>query len=121
MAATTPSSFTCPRCGATSHHPDDVEQGYCGRCHAWTRVSLRCRLYIDGKKADEVWLTDEAEMAQVGQRHQTIAEDAERAGMRWMVEVFDPAAPHEVAFLRFGTDRAGMVEPQVFDKWPWET
>lgn len=29
-------SFTCPRCGATSHNPNDVEAGYCGRCHDWT-------------------------------------------------------------------------------------
>lgn len=29
-------SFTCPDCGATSHHPDDVANGYCGRCHAFT-------------------------------------------------------------------------------------
>lgn len=30
-------SFTCPACGATSHHPEDVRHGYCGRCHAFTR------------------------------------------------------------------------------------
>ena len=30
-------SFTCPRCGMTSHHPRDVEEGYCGNCHGWTR------------------------------------------------------------------------------------
>jgi len=30
-------SFTCPRCSHTSHHPTDVEMGYCGHCHAWTR------------------------------------------------------------------------------------
>ena len=29
----TPDSFTCPRCGAVSHHPEDVQEGYCGRCH----------------------------------------------------------------------------------------
>ena len=29
-------SFTCPRCGMTSHHPKDIEQGYCGNCHDWT-------------------------------------------------------------------------------------
>lgn len=29
-------SFTCPRCGMTSHHPEDVRQGYCGNCHDWT-------------------------------------------------------------------------------------
>lgn len=29
-------SFTCPRCGAVSAHPRDLEEGYCGRCHDWT-------------------------------------------------------------------------------------
>lgn len=31
-----PTSITCPRCRMTSHHPTDVEQGYCGNCHDWT-------------------------------------------------------------------------------------
>lgn len=26
-------SFTCPDCGAVSHHPKDAENVYCGRCH----------------------------------------------------------------------------------------
>lgn len=30
------STFTCPRCGLVSHHPKDVEHGYCGNCHAFT-------------------------------------------------------------------------------------
>jgi ribosomal protein S27AE len=30
-------SITCPRCGATSYNPNDIQQGYCGRCHDWTR------------------------------------------------------------------------------------
>lgn len=34
-----PASFTCPRCGAVSYHPEDVRQGYCGRCHDWTERS----------------------------------------------------------------------------------
>jgi ribosomal protein S27AE len=29
-------SITCPRCGAVSHHPEDIAQGYCIRCHWWT-------------------------------------------------------------------------------------
>lgn len=31
-----PTSFTCPRCGAVSHHPKDVEHKYCAKCHDWT-------------------------------------------------------------------------------------
>ena len=27
--------FTCPRCGATSHNPNDEREHYCGRCHAF--------------------------------------------------------------------------------------
>ena len=30
------SSFTCPSCGRTSYHPEDVANGYCGACHAFT-------------------------------------------------------------------------------------
>jgi hypothetical protein len=29
-------TITCPRCGMTSNHPEDVAQGYCGNCHDWT-------------------------------------------------------------------------------------
>jgi hypothetical protein len=29
-------AFVCPRCGATSTHPNDIAQGYCGACHDWT-------------------------------------------------------------------------------------
>jgi hypothetical protein len=29
-------SITCPQCNMTSHNPNDVEQGYCGNCHAYT-------------------------------------------------------------------------------------
>lgn len=32
----TPPSFTCPRCLATSYNPHDVRLGYCGACRDWT-------------------------------------------------------------------------------------
>jgi hypothetical protein len=35
-APSAPVSITCPECGKTSHHPQDIEQGYCGNCHWWT-------------------------------------------------------------------------------------
>lgn len=31
-------SITCPKCKMTSHHPTDVEMGYCGNCHDYTGV-----------------------------------------------------------------------------------
>jgi plasmid maintenance system antidote protein VapI len=31
-----PPTFTCPCCGATSSHPQDIAHGYCSRCHAFT-------------------------------------------------------------------------------------
>jgi hypothetical protein len=31
-----PPGFSCPKCGRTSHHPDDIREGYCGACHDWT-------------------------------------------------------------------------------------
>jgi hypothetical protein len=34
-------SFTCPRCGATSHNPNDEREGYCGACHAFTGSAPR--------------------------------------------------------------------------------
>lgn len=30
-------SFKCPWCRKVSYHPKDVEEGYCGNCHDWTR------------------------------------------------------------------------------------
>ncbi len=28
--------FICPACGAASSSPEDLREGYCGRCHAFT-------------------------------------------------------------------------------------
>jgi hypothetical protein len=28
-------SFTCPDCRATSYHPEDIKEQYCGGCHAY--------------------------------------------------------------------------------------
>lgn len=34
---TAPPSITCPLCGFTSYNLNDVEEGYCGNCHLYTR------------------------------------------------------------------------------------
>lgn len=30
------SGFSCPDCGIESFNPNDIREGYCGRCHGWT-------------------------------------------------------------------------------------
>jgi hypothetical protein len=38
-------SFTCPDCGRTSYNLNDVREGYCGFCHAFTgngALKARC-------------------------------------------------------------------------------
>ena len=116
---TPPSSFTCPRCEITSYSPDDIAAGYCGACHDWTRDSLRIRLYVGGELADELWVSDQANAGRAGPRHMAAALEADRDGKTWMVEVFDPAAPPDSAYMRFGTDAAGMVQPHEVKRWPW--
>lgn len=39
--------FTCPKCFATSFNPNDLEEGYCGRCHEFTGRMLPGRKYRD--------------------------------------------------------------------------
>lgn len=29
-------TIACPVCDRTLTHPKDIEEGYCGNCHAWT-------------------------------------------------------------------------------------
>lgn len=41
-----PSVFTCEDCGRTSQHPKDLEQGYCGACHAFTGTPAFERLRL---------------------------------------------------------------------------
>lgn len=31
-------SITCLMCGATSYHPEDIRNRYCGRCHVFHEI-----------------------------------------------------------------------------------
>ena len=46
-------SFTCPRCGAVSHNPNDEKHGYCVRCHQFIEdmVVATARSVYDISKA----------------------------------------------------------------------
>jgi len=78
---------------------------------------LRFRVRVDGEIVAEDWLpapewegrgnAGEA----LAQRHRSLCEAAEAEDKRWQIEVYDPDVPDDEAYLRFGTDQAGMVLP----------
>jgi hypothetical protein len=113
------SGFTCPRCGRVSQHPDELVQGYCGACHAFTgeadRDRLRFRLYVERRVVDERWVNLAREFveraSELGDAQNLLARQASEAGLVWHVEVFDPSRPPGMAYLRFGTDKGAMRVP----------
>lgn len=74
---------------------------------AMTTDGLRFRVYVDGRLADERWLDLDSDF------HAAIAAQNEVIGRseRWLIEVYNPDAPEDQAYVRFGGDRQGMVEP----------
>jgi hypothetical protein len=77
---------------------------------------LRLRFYVGGTLRDELWV-DAADAASsaltqtTAAYHATQAQMADAADVPWLVEVYDPAADEAEAYLRFGTDVAGMTAP----------
>jgi hypothetical protein len=46
-------SYTCPKCGRTSHHPEDERHGYCGACHDFTgtpKAASDYRVIVTGSR-----------------------------------------------------------------------
>jgi hypothetical protein len=81
--------------------------------------ALRLRFWIGGRLRDEVWLdaadSGAGDLASFcATYHSELAELADAAGIPWMTEVYDPGLPEQHAYLRIGTDAAGMIYPQ-----PW--
>lgn len=83
---------------------------------------LRLRFWIAGQLRDEVWLDsadpDAGNLAEfVSAYHLRLSEMADAVGLPWLTEVYDPGAPEAEAYLRFGTDTKGMVEPAQLKDW----
>ena len=77
---------------------------------------LRFRIWIGGRLTVEQWV-DVFELtvpmlAQMQADHVAAVDRANAAGLAWMIEVYDPAEPDQVAYFRFGTDRDAMVQPE---------
>ena len=92
------------------HDPPTPPEGF----NALT--ALRLRFWIGGTLRDEVWLDakDPASTDLAGYcatYHAAQAEMADAAGIPWLTEVYNPELPEAQAYIRIGTDKAGMIAP----------
>jgi hypothetical protein len=82
--------------------------------------ALRLRFWVGGVLRDETWIDaadpNAAQLLDATAAYRiNVAEMAEAAGVPWLTEVYDPAAPVDRAYLRIGTDAEGMVAPMPFN------
>jgi hypothetical protein len=86
--------YVCPRCRAASHHPLDVENRYCGSCHAFEDQLLCLRVVVAGTVQSERWFVAEAVGVDAGAAEGLadgqIAAAAAASGLSWRLEVYDP-------------------------------
>jgi hypothetical protein len=77
---------------------------------------LRIRLWIDGELRDETWIDAADPFALLAadfarRAHEVLVAAADRDGIPWLTEVYDPSAPEDRAYFRVGSDHDGMVYP----------
>jgi hypothetical protein len=73
-------------------------------------AGLRFRVYVAGRLRLEEWITDPDLATNAAERHAAVAR---ASGEPWLLEIFDPDVPTTEAYVRFGTDRGGMVVPSA--------
>jgi hypothetical protein len=81
MSTTEQPSFTCPVCGMTSYHPEDIRQGYCGKCHGWTGgewptnedVRIAAEMHGEAEAGRFGWITDEKDYRVKKRLHDDLA------------------------------------------------
>lgn len=82
-------------------------------------MSIRVRLYLDGRIAAEDWIAvDDEGPGRAGALavvHRDTAEGADAAGRLWCVEIYDPDAPDAVAYTRYGSDRSLIPDGELVD------
>src|SRR3954470_6185399 len=104
------------------HHND------AGLKSIWTRLprgevsmsrpgeGLRFRVFLDGEIHVEEWLDEQDDIAAAQMRH---AEEASKyPDKKFMIEIFDPDAPEEEAYVRFGSSPDDMVMPMMAMVYP---
>jgi hypothetical protein len=74
---------------------------------------LRFRVWVGGELIREDWLPGATPLAgtDLATQHAAIASLAGDVGTSWLVEVYDPDAPADEGYLRFGSDTSRMAAP----------
>jgi hypothetical protein len=78
----------------------------------------RFRLWIDQVLVEDVWVDftgPDAEQNVARLQARQLAQIRAADDAPYLIEIYDPAQPPERAYLRFGTDRTGMYDPQPYD------
>lgn len=77
---------------------------------AWENAErLRFRLWIDGYLVSDEWATQEDGAEDLAERQAALI--AENSLRPYLVEIYNPVEPEDQAYIRFGTDDRGMVDP----------
>jgi hypothetical protein len=76
---------------------------------------LRFRLYVEGDLVAESVCKTKEEAADAGTRHSTLVEEAIAGGQKYLAELkdLDPSTSERDAYIRFGTDSAGIDPIEV--------
>jgi hypothetical protein len=112
------SEFTCPRCGATSHNPNDVEEGYCGRCHAWTRDEQPWSLTGHARQQMEARGVERRTLYDVLTRPERTQPDVRRTDARYLIRagviaVVSESSRQVITVLLDGASRADWERLQA--------
>jgi hypothetical protein len=101
--------MTCPQCAilAVVDPARSVTEG--------SDPHLRFRVFTGGRLAVEHWFdartVKPGDVVAMARDHAHHCREADEAGLPWLVEIYDPARPPDRAYIRWGTDHAGMCKP----------
>jgi len=101
------SSYTCPRCRRTSHHPIDAREQYCSACHAYIDQLMAFQVYVDDTLVLEDWVIVPDGQPDA-EAHAAITNQANADGKPWRIEVHDPEAQRAYVM---GSSTQGIADP----------
>jgi len=120
-----PDVISCPRCGAVSHHPKDIQERYCGRCHQFhdlmdeTKIlSWRMARELEQHRAlelvvDAAAVVELAGLIQLALRHPGVSAGPRKTAALFLsgVRAYFADCPAVLSVVRRGDDPSEDVAP----------